>query len=59
MIVQMLSAKIENTSFPKESVENADLYKLVWNKIMTTLIIKYNFVTPSILVSAIFNFFTK
>ena len=28
--------KEKKTSFPKESVENADLYKTVLNKIMTT-----------------------
>ena len=28
--------KYKALSFPKQSVENADLYKLVWNKIMTT-----------------------
>ena len=28
--------KYKKTSFPKESVENADLYKPVLNKIMTT-----------------------
>ena len=29
------SAERQKTSFPKESVENADLYKPVFNKIMT------------------------
>ena len=29
-------AEIQKTSFPKESVENADLYKPILNKIMTT-----------------------
>ena len=28
--------KVENLVLPKEQVENADLYKLVLNKIMTT-----------------------
>ena len=30
------SAERQKTSFPKESVENVDLYKPVLNKIMTT-----------------------
>ena len=30
------NAEIQTTSFSKESVENADLYKPVLNKIMTT-----------------------
>ena len=30
------SAERQKTSFPKESVENADLHKLVLNKILTT-----------------------
>ena len=30
------SSEKQKTSFPKESVENADLYKPVLNKIMTT-----------------------
>ena len=30
------SPERQKTSFPKESVENADLYKPVSNKIMTT-----------------------
>ena len=30
------SAERQKTSFPKESVENADLYKPVLNKIVTT-----------------------
>ena len=40
--------KAQKTSFPKESVENADFYKPVLNKIMTThkSCAKYNFVAP-------------
>ena len=40
--------KDKNTSFPKESVENADLYKPALRKTMTTheLCVKYNFVSP-------------
>ena len=40
--------KDKKTSFPKESLENADLYKPVLNKIMTTheQYVKYNFVVP-------------
>ena len=30
------SRKDEKTSFPKEIVENADLYKPILNKVMTT-----------------------
>ena len=30
------SAEKQKTSFPKESVENADLYKTILNKILTT-----------------------
>ena len=35
-------------SFPKEQIENTDLYKFVLNKIMTTQeqCVKYNFVAP-------------
>ena len=42
--------KDENLVLPKEQVENADLYKPVLNKIMTTCkkYIKYNFVAPLI-----------
>ena len=42
------SAERQKTSFPKEQVENTDLYKPVLNKIMTTQdqCIKYNFVAP-------------
>ena len=38
----------QNTSFPKESVENADLYKTVWYKLIITheKCLKYNFVAP-------------
>ena len=40
--------KNENLVLPKEQVENADLYKPVLNKIMTTResYIKYNFAAP-------------
>ena len=46
---QCKKCKNKDTSFPKESVENADIHKLVWNKIMTThkLCVKNNFVAPS------------
>ena len=42
------SAERHKTSFPKEQVENADQYKPVLNKIMTTQeqCLKYNFVAP-------------
>ena len=38
----------KQTSFPKEQVENTDLYKPVLNKTMTTQeqCVKYNFVAP-------------
>ena len=38
----------KKTSFPKEQVENTDLYKPVLNKIMTTQesCVKQNFVAP-------------
>ena len=41
-------AKRQKTSFPKEQVENKDLYKPLLNKIMATQeqCVKYNFVTP-------------
>ena len=32
----MQKAQKKKTSFPKESVENSDLYKSILNKIMTT-----------------------
>ena len=40
--------KTKRNSFPKEQVENTDLYKPVLNKIMTTQeqCVKYNFVAP-------------
>ena len=40
--------KNENLVLPKGWVENADLYKPVLNKILTTceLYVKYNFVAP-------------
>ena len=31
------NAEIQKTSFPKESVENADFYEPISNKIMTTI----------------------
>ena len=39
---------MQTTSFPKESVENADLYKPVLNKVITTheKCMKYNFKAP-------------
>ena len=42
------SAERQKTSFPKEWVENTDLYKPVLNKIMTTQdqCVRYNFVAP-------------
>ena len=42
------TAERQKPSFPKESVENADLYKPVLSKIMTRLeqSMKYNFATP-------------
>ena len=41
-------AEKQKTSFPKEQIENADLYKFVLNKIMTTQeqCVKYNFAAP-------------
>ena len=44
------NAKHKKTSFPKEQVENTDLYKPVLNKIMTTQeqCVKYNFVAPNL-----------
>ena len=41
-------AERQNPSFPKELIENADFYKPVLNKIMTTheQCVKYNFVAP-------------
>ena len=40
--------KIKKTSFPKEQIENTDLYKPVLNEIMTKQeqCVKYNFVAP-------------
>ena len=40
--------KDKKTSFPKEKVENTDLYKPVLNKVMTTQeqCLKQNFVAP-------------
>ena len=42
------SAERQKTSFPKESVENAGLYKPVLNKKMITYeqYVKYNFAAP-------------
>ena len=42
------SAERQKISFPKESAENADLYKPVLNKTMNTheQCVKYNFVAP-------------
>ena len=42
------STERQKTSFPKEQIENTDLYKFVLNKIMTTQeqCVKYNFVAP-------------
>ena len=44
------SIEKQKTNFPKESVKNTDLYKPVFNKIITTheYCMKYNFVTPLI-----------
>ena len=46
--VSTKSAERQKTSFPKEWVENTDLYKPVLNKIMTTQdqCVRYNFVAP-------------
>ena len=48
------SAEKQKTCFPKESVENADLHKLVLNKIMTTNnnATNKNFVAPLITCSS-------
>ena len=43
--------KDENTSFTKESVENADLYKSVLNNIMTTHVTCYILFFPCYIVS--------
>ena len=48
VITKKAERQKKQTSFPKEQVENTDLYKPVLNKIMTTQdqCIKYNFVAP-------------
>ena len=46
--VNSKSAARQKISFPKEQIENTDLYKPVLNKIMTAQeqCVKYNFVAP-------------
>ena len=43
-----IGAERQKSSFPKEQVENTDLYKPELNKIMTSqdYCVKYNFVAP-------------
>ena len=45
---QCKKRRITKNSFPKKSVENANLHKPVLNKIMSTqkYCVKYNFVAP-------------
>ena len=42
------SAERQKNQFPKEQTKNTDLYKPVFNKLMTTQkqCVKYNFVAP-------------
>ena len=46
--VNTKSAESQKISFPKEQIENTDLYKPVLNEIMTKKeqCVKYNFVAP-------------
>ena len=56
--VNTKSAERQKISFPKEQIENAGLYKSVFNKIMTTQkqCVKYNFIAPlSVILSTIKN----